>query len=146
MQVQRIQNNNNYNTSNRQNFTAKFSEKEIVSLAKGAKETYGAAGIPMLDVLLGYLEKIGGKVAHIKSKKTEGVLGCTVNNKALAIDNKTVLVGDEYTSGIDLLKDHMVGEPAFDMQDFVPMPERIFESRWFEQGTRDEKALLKHAL
>ncbi|MBR6099454.1 hypothetical protein IKP85_06875, partial [bacterium] len=91
MQVQRIQNNNNYNTSNRQNFTAKFSEKEIVSLAKGAKETYGAAGIPMLDVLLGYLEKIGGKVAHIKSKKTEGVLGCTVNNKALAIDNKTVL-------------------------------------------------------
>ena len=132
MQVQRISN-NNYNTSNRQNFNAKFSEKEIVSLAK-------------LDVLLGYLEKIGGKVAHKKTKKTEGVLGCTVNNKALAIDNKTVLVGDEYTSGIDLLKDHMVGEPDFDMQDFVRMPERIFESRWFEQGTRDEKALLKHAL
>ena len=146
MRVERVSVAQNYNNSNRQNFTARFPEKEIVSLAKDAKETYGAAGIPMLDILLGYLEKIGGKIAHIKSKKTEGVLGCTVKNKALAIDNKIVLEGDEYSSGIDLLKNHLVGEPAYDMQDFVPMPERIFEWKWFGQGTRDKEELLRHAL
>lgn len=146
MRVEKIGTIQNYSNLNRQNFTARFPEKEIVSLAKDAKETYGAAGIPMLDILLGYLEKIGGKIAHIKSKKTEGVLGCTVKNKVLAIDNKIVIEGDEYSSGIDLLKNHLVGEPAFDMQDFVPMPERIFEWKWFGQGTRDEKELLQHAL
>ena len=146
MQVERIGITQNYNNSSRQNFTAKFSKKEIVSMAKNAKENYGAAGIPMLDILLGYLEKIEGKIAHIVTEKRKGRVGFMVENKALAIDNKIVRRDDEYTSKIDLLKDYLVGAPDFAINDHVRMPERIFENRWFEQGTRDEKALLKHAL
>ena len=145
MQVQRISNNNNYNTSNRQNFTAKFPQREIVSMAEEAKKTYGAAGIPMLDILLGYLEKIGGKSAHIEhiEQKKYGI-----NYKVLVIDEKDVYAVGNYNKRIDLLKKYLVGQPAYNnvRQDFILMPESVFESRWFEQGTRDEKALLTHAL
>ena len=144
MQVERIGITQNYNNSSRQNFTARFSEKEIVSMTKEAQECYGAAGIPMLDILLGYLAKLGGKVAHFKYTKPEGTFGS--KGKALTIDNKIVSKDDEFTPGITLLKRHIVGKPEPSKPDFVRMPEGIFESKWFEQGTRDKKELLQHAL
>lgn len=146
MRVERIGIIQNYNNSNRQNFTAKFSEKEIISMAKEAKECYGAAGIPMLDILLGYLGKIGGKVAHIKTTKQESgsVFGTKI--KVLTIDKKVVDSVDEDTPGLDLLEGYLVGDPEPYIKDFVRMPERIYESRWFERGARNEEALLRHAI
>ncbi len=146
MRVERIGITQNYNNSNKQNFTANFSEKEILSMTREAKKHYGAAGIPMLDILLGYLEKIGGKVAHIKTTKQESGSIFGTKLKVLTIDKKVVHSVDEDTPGLDLLEGYLVGEPEPYIKDFVRMPERIYESRWFERGARNEESLLRHAL
>ena len=129
---------------NQPQFEARFSESEIKQITKEAKEIYGATAIPMLDILFKLLKDVSGKVAHIKTSKTKiGPITDDVS-RTLMIDNKAKLRLEGDASRESILEEFLVGDNY--NSEFVLMPERIFEREWWYKGTRNEEALLSHAL
>ena len=112
-------------------FTARFSEKEIIKLTDEARGVEKAAGLPQLYTLLKYADEIGGKVARFADKNFSDSPLKVSTKKVLDIDGRTKLVADKgWESSFSVLKRFLVGEKS--TMDMIKMPEHIFEHEWWK--------------
>ena len=115
-------------------FEAKFPKKELVSLIDETKLYHDADAIPKLYVLLEYLAEFPGKVAELITKK---------NLTTLKVDNKQVGDSNFFATGFETLKELLVGN--YSTKQYIRMPERIFEQKWWDNRNVKGNQLMKFA-